>query len=122
MAPDIIVSLKLVFNLIRGTRSPLFFARLFQNLYISTVTCCWNAPRRHWRRLFIISHPVIRLGAAQDTVTLDGPNGLAIQACATISRRPGRRIGEGTTKSPAYSLEVTSRRHDQPLTDRASTR
>ena len=49
------------------------------------------------------------------TVTLDGPNGLAIQACATISRRLARRIDEHYGEESAYSLEVSSPGLDEPL-------
>lgn len=67
--------------------------------------------------LFIVSLTLSDSVLPKVTVTLDGPNGLAIQACATISRRLARRIDEHYGEESAYSLEVTSPGADQPLTD-----
>ena len=51
------------------------------------------------------------------TVTLDGPEGLGIRECATVSRRLNRRLEEYYGEEAQYSLEVTSPGADQPLTD-----
>ena len=51
------------------------------------------------------------------TVTLDGPQGLGIRECATVSRRLNRRLEEHYGEQAQYSLEVTSPGADQPLTD-----
>ena len=67
--------------------------------------------------LFIVGLTVSDSVMPKVTVTLDGPTGLAIQACATISRRLARRIDEHYGEDSAYSLEVTSPGADQPLTD-----
>ena len=69
------------------------------------------------QELFIVGLTVSDSVMPKVTVTLDGPEGLAIQACATISRRFARRIDEHYGEDSAYSLEVTSPGADQPLTD-----
>ena len=69
------------------------------------------------QELFIVGLTVSDSVLPKVTVTLDGPEGLAIQACATISRRLARRIDEHYGEDSAYSLEVTSPGADQPLTD-----
>ncbi len=69
------------------------------------------------QELFIVGLTVSDSVMPKVTVTLDGPEGLAIQACATISRRLARRIDEHYGEESAYSLEVTSPGADQPLTD-----
>ena len=69
------------------------------------------------QELFIVGLTVSDSVMPKVTVTLDGPEGLAIQACATISRRLARRIDEHYGEDSAYSLEVTSPGADQPLTD-----
>ena len=69
------------------------------------------------QELFIVGLTVSDSVLPKVTVTLDGPAGLAIQACATISRRLARRIDEHYGEDAAYSLEVTSPGADQPLTD-----
>ena len=69
------------------------------------------------QELFIVSLTVSDSVLPKVTVTLDGPEGLAIQSCATISRRLARRIDEHYGEESAYSLEVTSPGADQPLTD-----
>ena len=89
----------------------------FKNYALRPQPAAGNAPRRHRRRGVVHREPhPLRFGAAQGH-TLDGPNGLAIQACATISRRLARRIDEHYGEESAYSLEVTSPGADQPLTD-----
>ena len=67
--------------------------------------------------LFIMDLTVSDSVMPKVVVTLDGPTGLAIQACATVSRRLARRIDEHYGEESAYSLEVTSPGADQPLTD-----
>ena len=69
------------------------------------------------QELFIVGLTVSDSVMPKVTVTLDGPEGLAIQACATISRRLARRIDEHYGEESAYSLEVTSPGADQPLID-----
>ena len=67
--------------------------------------------------LFIVGLTVSDSVLPKVTVVLDGPAGLAIKECATISRRLARRIDEHYGEESAYSLEVTSPGADQPLTD-----
>ncbi|MDB5235218.1 MAG: ribosome assembly cofactor RimP [Hymenobacter sp.] len=69
------------------------------------------------QELFVVGVTVSDSVLPKVTVTLDGPEGLPIQACATISRRLARRIDEHYGEDSAYSLEVTSPGADQPLTD-----
>ncbi|MEJ7664239.1 MAG: ribosome maturation factor [Hymenobacter sp.] len=67
--------------------------------------------------LFLVGLTVSDSVLPKVTVTLDGPQGLGIEECASMSRRLARRIDEHYGEDAAYSLEVTSPGADQPLTD-----
>ncbi len=119
--PPIVVSLplKLVFALAkRGRTVPSFFALIVNPMsFDRTLLLEMLRDAIGDQELFIVGLTVSDSVMPKVTVTLDGPEGLAIQACATISRRLARRIDEHYGEDAAYSLEVTSPGADQPLTD-----
>ena len=102
-----------------GTRSPLFFCPLVSKSMSFDRTLVLEMLRdaigEH--ELFIVGLTVSDSVLPKVTVILDGPTGLAIKECATISRRLAHRIDEHYGEESAYSLEVTSPGADQPLTD-----
>ena len=110
---------KLVFALAkRGRIVPSFFALIVLSMsFDRTLLLEMLRDAISDQELFIVDLTVSDSVMPKVTVTLDGPEGLAIQACATISRRLARRIDEHYGEESAYSLEVTSPGADQPLTD-----
>ena len=119
--PPIVVSLppKLVFALAkRGRAVPSFFALIVNPMsFDRTLLLEMLRDAIGDQELFIVGLTVSDSVMPKVTVILDGPTGLAIQECATISRRLARRIDEHYGEEAAYSLEVTSPGADQPLTD-----
>ena len=110
---------KLVFALAkRGRIVPSFFALIVLSMsFDRTLLLEMLRDAISDQELFIVGLTVSDSVMPKVTVTLDGPEGLAIQACATVSRRLARRIDEHYGEESAYSLEVTSPGADQPLTD-----
>ena len=110
---------KLVFALAkRGRIVPSFFALIVLSMsFDRTLLLEMLRDAISDQELFIVGITVSDSVMPKVTVTLDGPEGLAIQACATVSRRLARRIDEHYGEESAYSLEVTSPGADQPLTD-----